>query len=207
MKITKLFLLLFFSFLLNVSAQRSHRGNYDEWSLEFNVGVNKPYNTMTKGYFTSNPSFYHIDLGTRYTINPYIGVKADVGYDKFESKDNSAYFKTNYVRVNLQGVADIGYLLSFYDYADPVGILFHAGAGVSHLSGDGNIKDSTINLIYGFTGTLKVSKDVSLSADISSLAHTKQYLNFDGRAPSKYSSDLKNNLINASVGVIYYFGR
>jgi hypothetical protein len=26
------------------------------------MGLNKPYNTMTPGYQTSNPSFYHIDL-------------------------------------------------------------------------------------------------------------------------------------------------
>jgi hypothetical protein len=37
-----------------------------------------------------------------------------------------------------------------------------------------------INLIYGFTGTLKVSENISLS-DISSLMHTKQFENFDGR--------------------------
>jgi hypothetical protein len=30
---------------------------------------------MTPGYQTSSPSFYHIDLGTRYTINPYIGIR------------------------------------------------------------------------------------------------------------------------------------
>jgi hypothetical protein len=29
-----------------------------------------------------------------------------------------------------------------------------------------------INLIYGFTGTLKVSENISLSGDISSLMHT-----------------------------------
>jgi hypothetical protein len=41
----------------------------------------------------------------------------------------------------------------------PIGILFHAGAGVSQFDNDSNtFKDKMINLIYGFTGTLKVSK-------------------------------------------------
>jgi hypothetical protein len=43
---------------------------------------------MTPGYQTSNPSFYHIDLETRYTINPYIGIRGD-GYDKFTNKSNT----------------------------------------------------------------------------------------------------------------------
>jgi hypothetical protein len=33
-------------------------------------------------------------------------------------------------------------------------------------------KDKMINLIYGFTVTLKVSENISLSGDISSLMHT-----------------------------------
>jgi OOP family OmpA-OmpF porin len=52
------------------------------------MGLNKPYNTMTPGYQTSNPSFYHIDLGTRYTINPH-RYKGDIGYDKFTNKSNT----------------------------------------------------------------------------------------------------------------------
>jgi hypothetical protein len=27
-------------------------GHYEEWSIEFNMGLNKPYNTMTPGYKT-----------------------------------------------------------------------------------------------------------------------------------------------------------
>jgi hypothetical protein len=26
--------------------------HYEEWSIEFNMGLNKPYNTMTPGYQT-----------------------------------------------------------------------------------------------------------------------------------------------------------
>jgi hypothetical protein len=44
-----------------------------------------------------------------------------------------------------------------------------------------HFKDKMINLIYGFTGTLKVSENISLSGDISSLMHTNQFENFDGR--------------------------
>jgi hypothetical protein len=48
-----------------------------------------------------------------------------------------------------------------------------------------------INLIYGFTVTLKVSENISLSGDISSLMHTKQFENFDGRTRTDSNSALK----------------
>lgn len=203
----KAFLLLLLSIIMNLNAQ-NYRGHYKEWSIEFNMGLNKPYNTMTPGYETSNPNFYHIDLGTRYTINPYLGLKGDIGYDKFTNKSNTKEFNSNYIRVDLQAVADVGYALGLYDWAEPIGILFHAGAGVSQFDNDSNtFKDKMINLIYGFTGTLKVSKNISLSGDISSLMHMEQFQNFDGRTRTDSNSALNNNLLTSSIGLIYFFRR
>jgi hypothetical protein len=54
---------------------------------------------------------------------------------------------------------------------------------------------------------LKVSKNISLSGDISSLMHTKQFENFDGRTRTDSDSALKNNLLTSSVGLIYFFRR
>ncbi|MDG2430901.1 outer membrane beta-barrel protein [Flavobacterium sp.] len=201
----KLFLLLLLVLQFNLSAQE-YRGDYQEWSLEFNVGVNKPFNTMSSGYFTTSPSFYHVDLGTRYTFNPYIGIKADLGYDKFKNSKDSQEFETNYTRFNIQAVTDVGYALGLYNRAERVGILFHAGAGVSQFKNDSNNrKDKLINVIYGLTTTLKISNNVSLSGDISSLMHAKQILNFDGTSETASQSGLKNNLLNSSVGLIYFF--
>ena len=199
------FFLLLFSVILNLNAQ-TYRGDYDEWTIAFSAGVNKPYNTMTPGYTTSNPNFYHIELGTRYTINPYIGIKADIGYDKFKNKTNTTKFESNYMRVNLQAVTDVGYVLALYNSADPIGILFHAGAGVSQLSDDQNIaKDRMVNLIYGFTGTFTLSRNISLSGDISSLIHAKQSTNFDAISNVKSPSTFNSNLLTSSVGIIYFF--
>jgi OOP family OmpA-OmpF porin len=207
----KIILLLLLLVIMHLNAQ-PYRGNYGEWSVEFNMGLNKPYNTLTPGYATSKVSLYHIDSGIRYTINPYWGIKLDIGYDKLQSKKNltplESSFETNYVRMNLQAVADLGYALNLYNYADPIGIFFHAGAGVSTFDTDFDArKEKLINLIYGFTGTLKISRNMSLSGDISSLMHLKQDFNFDGRTPVKSKSAVQNNLLNSSVGIIYFFKR
>jgi hypothetical protein len=78
--------------------------------------------------------------------------------DKFTNKSNTKEFNSNYIRVNLQAVADVGYALNLYNRADPIGILFHAGAEFQFDNDSNTFKDKMINLIYGFTGTLKVSK-------------------------------------------------
>jgi OOP family OmpA-OmpF porin len=69
---------------------------------------------MTPGYQTSSPSFYHIDLGTRYTINPYIGIKGILATINSQIKVTQE-FNSNYIRVNLQAVADVGYALNLYN--------------------------------------------------------------------------------------------
>jgi hypothetical protein len=38
----KAFLLLLLSIIMNLNAQ-NYRGHYKEWSIEFNMGLNKPY--------------------------------------------------------------------------------------------------------------------------------------------------------------------
>lgn len=162
---------------------------------------------MTPGYYTSTPSLYHIDLGARYTFNPYIGIKGDIGYDSFKNSSKSQDFDTDYLRFDIQAVTDIGYALGIYDSKSLIGVLLHAGGGISQLNSDNNPNDMMVNFIYGITGTYKIAKKVSLSADVTGLMHAKQDLNFDGMSATSSDSGLNNNLTNVSVGVIYYFRR
>jgi hypothetical protein len=47
-------------------------------------------------------------------VQPYIGIKADLGYDKFKNSKDSQVFETNYTRFNIQAVTDVGYALFLY---------------------------------------------------------------------------------------------
>lgn len=60
---------------------------YNKWSVEVNVGQNKPEKPYATGYFSSDPTKYfnfngveHIDLGVRYMFNTTFGAKLDFGY-------------------------------------------------------------------------------------------------------------------------------
>lgn len=200
----KIIFLLFLTLIGKVSAQK-YRGDYNEWSIEFNAGLNKPYHTMSSGYATTSPNLFHIDLGTRYTINPFIGIKADFGYDSFKNKNNTLHFKTDYIRFDIQAVGDVGYTLGLYDRPIPFGILFHAGTGVSQFTTDiDRMKERMVNFIFGFTGTYEISNNVTLAGDISNLLHLRQETNFDGRS-SNSASSLNGNLLTSTLGIIYYF--
>jgi len=198
----KIFILLV---LLVASKLNAQYNSYPkEWSIEFNVGFTKPFRTMTPGYQTSNPTLYHIDLGTRYTIAPGFGLKSDVGYDSFKNKPDTPEFDSKYIRFDIQGVIDLGYAFIIYDQPDPIGIYFHSGFGVSQLTS--NVKtynDKMINVIYGLTGTLKINKNIDLSGDISGLMHLKQGLTFDGRTESGTYGLFKGNMLNSTIGIIY----
>jgi len=189
----------------NWNAQ-GYRGDYEEWSIEISAGLNKPYHTMTSGYGTSNSNLFHIDLGTRHTITPYIGIEADFGFDAFNNKPNTPVFNSNYIRFDIQAVCDLGYTLRIYDNAKPIGILVHSGFGVSQLRSDFSTnKDRMGNFIFGLTGTLKIAKDIALSCDLSSLMHFTQNSTFDGRTESYPSKNFAGNLLNSSLGIIYFF--
>jgi OOP family OmpA-OmpF porin len=198
----KIFILLV---LLVASKLNAQYNSYPkEWSIEFNVGFTKPFRTMTPGYQTSNPTLYHIDLGTRYTIAPGFGLKSDVGYDSFKNKPDTPEFDSKYIRFDIQGVIDLGYAFIIYDQPDPIGIYFHSGFGVSQLTS--NVKtynDKMINVIYGLTGTLKINKNIDLSGDISGLMHLKQGLTFDGRTESGTYGHFTGNMLTSTIGIIY----
>lgn len=201
----KIFILL----VLLVASKLNAQDNLypKEWSIEFNVGFTKPFRTMTPGYQTSDPTLYHIDLGTRYTVAPGFGLKADVGYDSFKNKPNTPEFSSKYIRFDIQGVIDLGYAFIIYDEPDPIGIFFHSGFGVSQLtSNTKTYNDKMINVIYGLTGTLRINKNIDLSGDISGLMHLKQGLTFDGR-PNKSGTygHFTGNMLTSTIGIIYTF--
>ena len=102
-------------------------------------------------------------------FNNRYGVKLDAGYDritddqfKFWNIDGGASgslpFKTNYYRVSLQGIMDLGRIMKFENFAERLSLLFHTGVGLSQmrrasdtLLPQDNLKDNMLNFIFGLT--------------------------------------------------------
>ncbi len=181
--------------------------NYNKWSVELAGGFNKPTKRMTPDYRTAVVSPYVADLGVRYMFNNKFGLKADFGFNSFTEGDNSNAFETKYYRVDLQGVANLGRIMSFETWTKSIGLLGHAGVGLSFLErkDPAYAKDRMGNLMAGITGQIKLSNRVALTGDFTTIIHGRQNLAFDG-ASSEGANGLTGPLFNGTVGLTVYLG-
>jgi OOP family OmpA-OmpF porin len=181
---------------------------FNKWSVELAGGFNKPTRAMTSGYRTAVVSPYVADLGVRYMFNNKFGMKADFGYNSFTQGDDSKNFDTKYYRVDLQGVANLGRIMSFETWTKSVGLLAHAGVGLSFLEKENPSysKDRMGNFMAGVTGQIKLSDRISLTGDFTTLVHAKQDRTFDG-ASAVASNGFTGVLFNGTVGLTVYLGK
>jgi outer membrane protein OmpA-like peptidoglycan-associated protein len=204
--------LVFASGLTTMTAQtedteQSKENNFNRWSIEVSGGFNKPLKPLTSGYYTSIITPYVIDLGARYMFNNKFGLKADFGYNNFKNDGSSKDFNTNYYRFDVQGVANLGRIMSFEDFTQSFGLLAHIGTGLSQASFDNTTKkDVMINFISGITAQIKLSNKISLTGDFSAIINTKQDFNFDGSSPN--TTPVKSGLLlNGTIGLSYSLGK
>jgi OOP family OmpA-OmpF porin len=160
--------------------------DYNRWSVEFGGGFNKPMAPLTPGYFSPTLNLGHADLGVRYMFNEKFGAKLDYGFGSFgeASQDNNPVFSTNYYRINLQGVANLGRIMNFESFSRRLGMLAHLGGGYGQVRPQegpfANFNDQVYNIITGITGQIKLSEKVALTGDISTILNGRQTVSFDG---------------------------
>ncbi|MBC7847667.1 MAG: OmpA family protein [Flavobacterium sp.] len=206
-------LTLAFAFAVNtISAQTETAEkkpvDFNQWSIELAGGLNKPQRPMTSGYSTSLISPYVVDLGVRYMVNNKFGFKADFGYNSFQGKNESIDFDTKYYRVNLQGVANLGRIMSFETWTKTIGLLGHAGFGLSFLErkDPSYLKDRMGNFMAGITGQIKLTNRIALTGDFTTILNAKQGLAFDGASTSS-TRGFGGILFNGTAGITVYLGK
>jgi outer membrane protein OmpA-like peptidoglycan-associated protein len=202
--------LIFASGMTTLSAQtetvNSTKTDFNKWSIEFAGGVNKPQRPMSSGYSTSTPSPYVADLGVRYMFNNKFGLKADFGFNSFKGRDSSIDFDTKYYRVALQGVANLGRIMSFETWTKTIGLLGHAGFGVAQLEDqNSSFKDRTGNFLAGVTGQIKLSDHFALTGDFTTILTAGQDGTFDA-ASHTTNRGFSGILFNGTVGLTVYLG-
>ena len=154
---------------------------YNKWSVDVNFGANKPTVGFTSGYATKTPSFWTLNGGVRYMFNNKFGLRLGGGYDSFTEGKKSPKFNSNIWNVNLQGVANLGRVLSFEDWTRDLGLLAHAGVGIGQLKGDYIPKADNIGFVTaGLTPQVRLSNRVSLLLDGSVYFYARQNRTFDG---------------------------
>lgn len=195
--------------------------NYDKFSIEANVGMNR-----TDGYYS--PGFYqtdaekeyalgdvsHFDLGLRYMFNEKFGLKLDGAYDIFESRsDASAPYETNLLRFGLQGVANFRSILNFDSFTKKFGLLGHAGVHYGFFNGDSRNgididgdADQVSGFMIGLTPQFKLSNTFVLTADATFIKNYRQHQTWDFN-PAPNNSNLNAEFFNVSLGLTVYLGK
>jgi len=116
--------------------------DFNKWSFEANTGFGKPISPFAPKYFSSKNNTYfaftklnHFDVGARYMMSPYFGVRAGLTYVSISnaSGSNSLPFETQLTELNLQGVVNMGHLLHFDQFTSRLGLLAHMGLQVNKL--------------------------------------------------------------------------
>lgn len=190
------------------STEASVETPFNKWSVELAGGFNKYQRPSTAGYNTTLVSPYVVDFGVRYMFNNKFGLKTDFGYNSFTNKDESKSFDTKYYRVDLQGVANLGRIMSFETWTKSIGLLGHAGVGLSFLErkDPSYLKDRMGNFMAGLTGQIKLSDRIALTGDFTTIINAKQNLAFDG-ASSSNTKGFGGILFNGTAGITVYLGK
>ena len=183
---------------------------YNRWSVDLNGGLSRPTTPFMPGYYVEDLSFFHVDLGARYMFNPKFGMKVDFGYDNFENPKDVLAFKSQYYRVNLQGVLNVGRALNFEEFTESFNIQAHGGLGYSFMNSNNfNGNDNMANVLIGLTGQYKLTEKVALNADFTMINNIRQHYTFDGTSGFGNVPDnrgFNGTLYNATIGLSIYLG-
>ncbi len=209
----KILLTLGFALALNtLSAQNdtivAKTTDFNQWSVELSGGFNKPQRPMTSGYYTTVVNPYTVDLGIRYMFNNKFGLKGDFGYNSFTEEKGSMPFDTKYYRADLQGVANLGRIMSFETWTKTFGLLAHAGFGLSFLERKEPtyVKDRMGNFMVGLTGQVKLTDRIVLTGDFTTITNAKQDVAFDGSSSNNIGG-FNGSLFTGTAGITVYLGK
>lgn len=180
---------------------------YNKWSIDVNGGVNKPVREFTSGFSTKTPNFFTVNGGVRYMFNNKFGLRLGGGYDKFVEGDSSSKFDSNIWNVNLQGVANVGRVLSFEDWTRDLGLLAHAGVGIGQLRADAFDGADNLGFVtFGLTPQVRLSNRVTLLLDGSMYWYARQHKTFDGFSQTG-NTGFKGMNFTGTVGLQVALGR
>ncbi len=209
-------LLTIISFFLIFNSFSQGKAN-NKLSADLNIGSTNPFSNLSKNYYANYVGFLHVDLGARYMFLEKIGVKLDLGFDRFQNdkfgvyKESLPFSSMNY-RTNLQGILNIGKILRYSDWSKKIGLIAHGGFGVSIIKGDSatvslnksSLTDNSFNLIAGLSPQFKLTDKIALNLDLSFITNINQNYNFDFK---NKSNNRYGMIANVSVGMHYYIGK
>lgn len=192
---------------------------FKRWAVDLSAGVHKPTRPFTRGY-VDTPDFWQGNLGVRYMFTRSFGLGLAVGYNSIQSGDDvTPSFETDYYRVSLEGYVNLGNFVNLDRATQKFNIMGHGGIGYGALqSNEFGGTDEHLNFMVGIMPQYRISDNFSVFTDITVIGTTRNHFGWDGGLTDESSTNssgdiIQSNrgfegmLINASVGITYYFGK
>ncbi len=215
-KAITLFAFLSFGSVVQAQENAKSTSGINKWSIELSGGLNKPFNPFTSGYNSDNSEhainigngLNTYELGIRYMLSSNFGLKAKFGYDKFQNVKNSLSlpFETTQMRLDMQGVVNVGHILNFNEFTSRLGLLVHTGGFVSQFSPEMGDSEYNFGFVAGVTPQLRLSNRFVINIDLSGYYGLRQDYTFDGMSRNT-NSNLTSLMFTSTAGLTYYIGK
>ncbi len=179
---------------------------YNRFSVDAQFGLNNPVEPMAAEYDAATLNLFHVGLGFRYAFNTKFGLRLGGGYDQFQERAGTPEFSTDYYRVSLEGVANLGNIMDFQSWTRRIGLLLHAGPGYSILNGDEMDANHILHGSIGLTPQVRLSERWNLYLDATTIVHIYQEYTYD-QTERNLNRGVDGYLVNLSLGLQYNFGR
>jgi OOP family OmpA-OmpF porin len=186
--------------------------DYNRFSIDLGLGVAKASSPVAESIpFDTKLQDFAFEGGARYMFNNKFGLKVSGLYFTSTNTGDSAFdLDADFFRANLEGVANLGNILGFRDFTQRFNLLFHAGAGMSHVSlpSDAqlaNESETLVNFMGGITPQIKITDRLSFNLDLSVIGNLGQDLTYDGRQ-NVQTRNFDGMVVSATAGVSIYFG-
>ncbi len=173
-------------------------------TMDLGLGINNPSNHFAPLYNAKPINGLTVDAGIRYMFMQKLGVKADVGFNRYSSDEASINFKANFTRLNLQLYYNIWD--DFYNFQirlpERLGLFLHAGAGMSFINPINepfiNNQSNNFNYMAGFAVHYAISDKTAVYIDASNIYNIGQKTSYEG---TLLTDQEKTQLFNLTFGV------
>ena len=173
-------------------------------TIDLGLGVNSPSDDFVTPYEAKPINGLTVDAGIRYMFKKKLGVKADMGFNRYGHDGDSPEFKANYTRVNLQAYYNVwDHLYNFQiPLPERLGIFVHAGPGMAFIKPlsepNLNHKSSNFNVMAGLAIHYGITDRVSVYVDGSNMFNMGQETGYEG---TPLADKINTSMLNITFGV------
>ncbi|NQX84855.1 MAG: hypothetical protein HRT67_02945 [Flavobacteriaceae bacterium] len=209
--------------VIQLNAQR----DYNAISLDLAGGLSMPLFPLTQIKQSDYILSMHFDVGLKYMLSEYFGLRVNFTHDHFQSKsrnDDLQYTFNKYNRVALEGVYNITRKLGV-NCNEYFNTLVFIGGGVTYAF-PGSLKrynDTGVfafgiepenssryerigNVVLGLRPQVRFSSSLALKFDVAYVHNLEQQYFFNGELVDANRTKIKAGFLSLGIGIKFYIG-